>query len=58
MGVEKKGNWIDRSPQQQLANADRIIAELYRSLEVAEENRREIINRYGLNDAKKKTQSA
>lgn len=58
MGVEKKCNWIDRSPQQQLANADRIIAELYRSLEVAEENRREIINRYGLNDAKKKTKSA
>ena len=53
-----KANWLDKSPHQQLANADMIIAELYRSLEVAEENRREIINRYGLNDAKKKTQSA
>lgn len=53
-----KSHWLDKSPQQKLANAYRVIAELYRSLEVAEERRREIINRYGLNDAQKKTKSS
>lgn len=47
--------WIDRSPKQQLEKADRVISEIYRSLKVAEEHRREIINRYGMNDEKKKT---